>query len=108
VRTTLAGLLVTAETPTGPDDELAASVDETELILRWLEKPGTRLVELTGTLACPAPGTGAFSSFLDRIEAGRTERDPFADGRSLGTRARPERVTADAGRRVRAPLGSPV
>ena len=97
VRSTLAGLLATAETPTGPDDELAASVDETELILRWMEKPGTRLVELTGTLASPAPGTGAFSAFLARVEAGRTDRDPFADGRSLGTRARPERVTADAG-----------
>jgi DNA polymerase-3 subunit epsilon len=107
VRSTLAGLLLTAETPTGPDDELAASVDETELILRWMEKPGTRLVELTGTLASPAPGTGAFTGFLARVEAGRTDRDPFADGRSLGMRARPERVTADAGRRGRAPLGSP-
>jgi DNA polymerase-3 subunit epsilon len=107
VRSTLAGLLLTAETPTGPDDELAASVDETELILRWMEKPGTRLVELTGTLASPAPGTGAFTTFLARVEAGRGDRDPFADGRSLGTRARPERVTADAGRRQRAPLGSP-
>jgi DNA polymerase-3 subunit epsilon len=107
VRSTLAGLLLTAETPTGPDDELAASVDETELILRWMEKPGTRLVELTGTLASPAPGTGAFTSFLARVEAGRGDRDPFADGRSLGTRARPERVAADAGRRERAPLGSP-
>jgi DNA polymerase-3 subunit epsilon len=107
VRSTLAGLMLTAETPTGPDDELAASVDETELILRWMEKPGTRLVELTGTLASPAPGTGAFSGFLDRVEAGRSDRDPFADGRSLGTRARPERVTADTGRRMRAPLGSP-
>jgi DNA polymerase-3 subunit epsilon len=107
VRSTLAGLLLTAETPAGPDDELAASVDETELILRWMEKPGTRLVELTGTLASPAPGTGAFNGFLARVEAGRTDRDPFADGRSLGTRARPERVSADAGRRGRAPLGSP-
>jgi DNA polymerase-3 subunit epsilon len=96
VRSTLAGLLLTAETPTGPDDELAASVDETELILRWMEKPGTRLVEVTGTLASPAPGTGAFNAFLARVEAGRTGRDPFADGRSLGTRARPERVTAGA------------
>ena len=94
MRSYLAGLLLTAETPTGPDDELAASVDETELILRWMEKPGTRLVELTGTLASPAPGTGAFNAFLARVEAGRAERDPFADGRSLGTRARPERVTA--------------
>ena len=103
VRSTLAGLLLTAETPTGPDGELAASVDETELILRWMEKPGTRLVELTGTLASPAPGTGAFNAFLARVEAGRADRDPFADGRSLGTRARPERVTAGAGAR----LGSP-
>jgi DNA polymerase III subunit epsilon len=93
VRRALADLMATAETPLGPDDELAASVDETELVLRWMEKPGTRLVELSGTLACPAPGTGPYSTFLHRVEAGRAERDPFADARSLGTRARPERVT---------------
>jgi DNA polymerase-3 subunit epsilon len=107
VRGTLAGLLLTAETPLGPDDELAATVDETELIMRWMEKPGTRLVELTGTLACPAPGTGAYNGFLARVETGRTDRDPFADGRSLGTRARPERVTAGAGGAPRAPIASP-
>jgi DNA polymerase-3 subunit epsilon len=93
VRATLEQLMATAETPTGPADEAAASVDETELVLRWMEKPGTRLVQLTGTLACAAPGTGAYSAFLDRVEAGRSERNPFADGRSLGTRARPDRVT---------------
>jgi DNA polymerase-3 subunit epsilon len=107
VRGALASLLTTAETPTGPDDELAATVDETELILRWMEKPGTRLVELTGTLACPAPGTGAYTTFLARVETGRTGRDPFADGRSLGTRARPERVTAGAGGAPRARIASP-
>jgi DNA polymerase-3 subunit epsilon len=107
VRSVLAGLLMTAETPTGPDGELAATVDETELVLRWMEKPGTRLVELTGTLACPAPGTGAYTDFLARVETGRTDRDPFADGRSLGTRARPERVTAGAGAASRAPIASP-
>ena len=56
VRATLAGLLATAETPTGPDDELAASVDETELVLRWMEKPGTRLVELDRHAGLPRPG----------------------------------------------------
>jgi DNA polymerase III subunit epsilon len=101
VRGTLPGLRATAETPTGPADEPAASVDETELVLRWIEKPGTRLVELEGTLACRAPGTGAYSSFLSRVEAGHQDRDPFADGRSLRTRARPERVTPDA------PAGDP-
>ena len=64
--------------------------------MRWMEKPGTRLVELTGTLACPAAGTGPFTPFLDRVETGRAVRDPFADGRSLGTRSRPERVSAGA------------
>ena len=107
VRGTLAELMSTAETPTGPDDELAASVDETELVLRYMERPGTRLVELAGTLACPAPGTGAFSEFLARVESGRIHRDPFADGRSLGTRARPDRVTAGAGGRPRTPIASP-
>ena len=106
VRGTLAGLLATAETPDGPEDEPAASVDETELVLRWMEKPGTRLVQVTGTLACAVPGTGAYSSFLELVEAGRAERDPFADGRSLGTRARPERVTAGRGGQVPAPLAS--
>ncbi|WP_206340306.1 DEDD exonuclease domain-containing protein [Blastococcus litoris] len=107
VRGTLPGLLASAETLLGPEEELAATVDETELIMRWMEKPGTRLVELTGTLACPAPGTGGFSSFLERVETGRTERNPFADDRSLGTRARPERVTAGAGAGGRTRLGSP-
>jgi DNA polymerase-3 subunit epsilon len=106
VREALAGLLATAETPTGPDDEAAASVDETELVLRWLEKPGTRLVELTGTLASPAPGTGAYNRFLAQVESGRTGRDPFADGRSLGTRARPERVSAGVAGSLRPPIAS--
>jgi DNA polymerase-3 subunit epsilon len=106
VRATLEGLLATAETPTGPDDEPAASVDETELVMRWMERPGTRLVQVTGTLACVAPGTGAYSAFLARVEAGHAGRDPFADGRSLGTRARPERVRPAPGGAVRLPLAS--
>jgi DNA polymerase-3 subunit epsilon len=94
VRGLLADLRATAETPTGPDGELAASVDETELVLRWMEKPGTRLVDLTGTLASRTPGTGDYSEFLARVEAGRANRDPFADTRSLGTHSRPDRVSA--------------
>jgi DNA polymerase-3 subunit epsilon len=106
VRATLADLLATAETPEGPADEPAASVDETELVLRWMEKPGTRLVQLTGTLACVAPGTGAYSTFLARVDGSRSDHDPFADQRSLGTRARPDRVTPGTGVRGRAPLAS--
>jgi DNA polymerase-3 subunit epsilon len=97
VRATLEQLQATAETPVAPDGEAAASVDETELVLRWMEKPGTRLVQVTGTLACAAPGTGAFTGFLRRVDDGRAVRDPFADDRSLGTRARPERVRPAGG-----------
>ncbi|MDP5184563.1 DEDD exonuclease domain-containing protein [Blastococcus sp. BMG 814] len=96
VRSVLPGLLATAETVPGTDAEHPTTADETELVLRWLEKPGTRLVQLTGTLACAAPGTGAYSGFLARVEAGRDASDPFADGRSLGTRARPERIASPA------------
>ncbi|MGZ4650525.1 MAG: DEDD exonuclease domain-containing protein [Kineosporiaceae bacterium] len=92
VRGVLESLLASAETPTAPDGEAAATVDEVELVLRWMEKPGTRLVRVEGTLACPIPGTGPFTEFLARVDAGRAERDPFADDRALGTRARPERV----------------
>ena len=63
-----------------------------------MEKPGTRLVQVTGTLACAAPGTGSFTGFLRRVDDGRAVRDPFADDRSLGTRARPERVAPLASR----------
>jgi DNA polymerase-3 subunit epsilon len=107
VRATLPGLLATAETPTGPEDEAAASVDETELVMRWIEKPGTRLVQVEGVLACPAPGTGPFSGFLARVEAGREERDPFADSRSLGTRSRPDRIAPGRGAAAPARLASP-
>src|SRR3954454_19333210 len=107
VRGTLPGLLATAETPTGPAEEPAASVDETELVMRWIERPGTRLVQVEGVLACPAPGTGAYSGFLARVEAGHAGRDPFADSRSLGTRARPERVAPGQGVATRVPLASP-
>ena len=100
VRGHLADLRATAETPTGPEGELAASVDEAELVLRWLERPGTRLVDLTGTLASRTPGTGAFTGFLARVEAGRANRDPFADNRPLGTRAQPDRIVPGAAART--------
>jgi DNA polymerase-3 subunit epsilon len=107
VRGTLASMAATAETATGPDGELAATVDETEIVLRWMEKPGTRLVDVDGTLACPAPGTGAYSSFLARVDGGRARQNPFADGRSLRTRDRPDRVTPGAGAGRRTPIASP-
>ncbi len=99
VRGHLTDLMTVAETPLGSEGELAASVDETELVLRWMEQPGTRLVELTGTLACRAPGIGRLAGFLTQVDDGRGQRDPFADGRRLRTSARPDRITPGAPRR---------
>ncbi|SCX49846.1 DNA polymerase-3 subunit epsilon [Klenkia marina] len=109
VRGYLQQLKTTAETVTGPEHELAASVEEAELVLRWMEKPGTRLVEVTGTLACRTPGTGPLRGFLALVDAGRAARDPFGDDAGGSTRARPERVTGGApGRARRSALASRV
>jgi DNA polymerase-3 subunit epsilon len=42
----------------------AAHPEETELILNWLERPGTRLVELDGEWAWPAGGAAQARSRL--------------------------------------------
>ncbi|MFN2624682.1 MAG: DEDD exonuclease domain-containing protein, partial [Mycobacteriales bacterium] len=50
-------LRATAETVVpGPGPTPAATSEEMELILRWLETPGTRLVELDGVWCAPAHG----------------------------------------------------
>src|SRR5690606_26772512 len=42
--------------PPGVGPAPAASAEETECVLRWLETPGTRIVELDGTWALPVHG----------------------------------------------------
>jgi hypothetical protein len=65
----------------------------------------------TGGAASSVRAVGAENvtpeAFLARVEAGRAGRDPFADGRSLGTRARPERVTPGPAAAARARIASP-
>ena len=39
----------------------ASSIDEAELLVGWLESPGTRLVELSGVWACPVSGASRHS-----------------------------------------------
>ncbi|MFK5633872.1 MULTISPECIES: DEDD exonuclease domain-containing protein [unclassified Ornithinimicrobium] len=39
--------------------------EETELVLRWLEEPGTRLVDLEGLWTCPVDGAGASRALLE-------------------------------------------
>jgi len=47
----------------------AASPEEIELILRWLELPGIRLVEMDGTWTCPVSGAGRHLTRLDNAHS---------------------------------------
>jgi DNA polymerase-3 subunit epsilon len=75
-RPTLDAIRLTAETVLpGPGPVPAASAEETERILAWLEKPDTRLVETYGDWVSPARGAARFTSLLTRAEAAAGSRD---------------------------------
>jgi DNA polymerase III subunit epsilon len=60
----------------------AASPEEIELILRWLELPGIRLVEMDGTWTCPVGGAGRHLTRLDNSHTDRHQH-PTERRRSL-------------------------
>ncbi|MEJ7770807.1 MAG: DEDD exonuclease domain-containing protein [Geodermatophilaceae bacterium] len=91
VRPYVQTLLACAETVTVALGCTAATPEETEILLRWLDTPGTRLVDLTGVLSSPSRG-GAAAGWLSRVADAPLAARPFADSRSLRTRIRPERV----------------
>lgn len=51
--------------PTAPAP--AAYPEETELVLKWLETPGTRLVTMEGEWTCPVGGAGAARAELEPL-----------------------------------------
>ncbi len=86
-------LVATAETVLpGPGPLPAATAEEVECVLRWLELPGTRLVRLEGTWASPAFGAGGRRAWLDAAQGARAEVRPFDDRRGLRPVARPARA----------------
>ncbi|HVX43651.1 MAG TPA: DEDD exonuclease domain-containing protein [Mycobacteriales bacterium] len=72
----------------------AASAEETECILRWLERSGTRLVSVSEPWQSPAFGAGGLRPWLAQVESGRETASPFADRRGLHPVSRPARATA--------------
>lgn len=65
----------------GPGPTPAASAEETECVLRWLDQPGVRLVDVDGVWVSPAHGGGAQR---ERYSAGLTEASsPGTDRRRL-------------------------
>jgi DNA polymerase-3 subunit epsilon len=83
-------LLATADVV---DADHAALTEETECVLRWLEEPGTRLVQTSEPWSLPAHGAGSLVSWL-AADAARRAASPFADRRSLRLTARPARASA--------------
>ncbi len=57
----------------------AGHPEEAEQVLRWLEQPGVRLVELDGEWTCPVSGAGGARARLDPVGAGRRWSAPFGE-----------------------------
>jgi DNA polymerase-3 subunit epsilon len=86
VRPHLPGLRATAEVVTpGPGPTPCATQEEMEILLRWLETSGARIVDVAGTWALPATGAGRARGELD---IARETADPFVDRRGLRPVAR--------------------
>ncbi len=80
----LDALLATAETVVAAPPPLpAATVEEAECILRWLETPGTRLVEVEGVWALPVGGAGGLAGLVATAEQADRAARPFDDRRAL-------------------------
>jgi DNA polymerase-3 subunit epsilon len=57
----------------------AATAEETECILRWLEQSGTRLVALDGEWSSPLHGAGRWQAWLTAADAAARESSAEAD-----------------------------
>jgi DNA polymerase-3 subunit epsilon len=76
---------------TGPGPTPAASAEESEQILRWLEQPGVRLVHVDGEWVCPIRGATRHLALHDAVEHSRVSLAPFDERRALATVHQPAR-----------------
>jgi DNA polymerase-3 subunit epsilon len=82
--------MVAAPCPPQP----AASWEETDLVLGWLDSPGVRLVRVDGEWTCPVNGAGGAHAPLER--ARRDQAEMFDGRRSPRTRHQPAGAVASA------------
>ncbi len=88
----VATLRLSAETvAAAPGPVPAASAEETERILRWLESPGIRLVDVDGEWSCPVAGATRHLAIHDSANQSRLSLVPFAERRVLTTMHQPVR-----------------
>ena len=69
----------------------AATAEESEKILRWLESPGIRLVDVEGDWVCPLAGAGRHLSLYDSVNQSRLSLVPFDEQRLPSPVHRPVR-----------------
>ncbi|MGI8614144.1 MAG: DEDD exonuclease domain-containing protein [Nocardioidaceae bacterium] len=82
----VARLIASAETMEGgPGPAPSATPAESERLLRWLESPGVRLVDVRGEWSCPVSGAARHVVGLDAAGAAHGELVPFDERRSLTT-----------------------
>jgi DNA polymerase-3 subunit epsilon len=85
-------LVASGETvPGGPGPVPAATAEETEKILRWLEAPGVRLIDVDGEWVCPVGGATRHLALHDAAHQSRLDLVPFDERRDLPVAARPAR-----------------
>ncbi len=85
-------LLATAETiAPGPGPTPAATAEETECILGWLEAPGLRLVQIDGEWSLPVHGAAAVREWLEPATSGGSVLVPFDSQRLMRPIHRPAR-----------------
>ena len=88
----VAGLRASAETVRdAPGPVPAATAEETEKVLRWLESPGVRLVTVDGEWTCPVGGATRHLAIHDAVHQSRLSLVPFDDRRGLATTHQPAR-----------------
>jgi DNA polymerase III subunit epsilon len=75
----------------GPGPAPSATAEETEKILRWLEAPGLRLIEVDGEWTCPVGGATRHLALHDAANQSRLDLVPFDERRDLPVAARPTR-----------------
>lgn len=88
----VAQLSASAETvASAPGPVPAASAEETEKVLRWLESPGIRLIDVEGEWTCPVAGARRHLALHDAVNQSRVDLVPFDERRDLSPVQRPVR-----------------
>lgn len=88
----VASLRAEAETVRpAPGPVPAASAEESEAVLAWLEQPGVRLVDVDGEWTSPVGGAGRHRWITEVAQDARRAASPFEDTRGLTTVHRPAR-----------------